>query len=71
MLNTDKIQITHEMLLLVGELDTFKGAWRGMRSIGQKPLTVLRRAAGMESVSASVRMAGGYWRMGGWSGCWS
>jgi Fic family protein len=59
MLNTDKIQISHEILLLVGELDTFKGAWKGMRGIGQKPLTELRRAAGMESVAASVRMAGG------------
>ncbi|MGD0681386.1 MAG: Fic family protein [Terracidiphilus sp.] len=59
MLNTDKIQISHEMLLLVGEIDEFKGAWRGMRSIGLKPLAALRRAAGMESVSASVRMAGG------------
>jgi Fic family protein len=59
MLNTDKIEISHEMLLLVGELDTFKGAWHRMRGIGLKPLTELRRAAGMESVSASVRMAGG------------
>jgi len=60
MLNTDKIQISHKMLVMVGEIDTFKGAWRGMRSIGHKPLTALRRAAGMESVSASVRMAGGH-----------
>ncbi|MGO9316776.1 MAG: Fic family protein [Terracidiphilus sp.] len=59
MLNTDKIQITHEMLLAVGELDAFKGAWNGLRGIGLKPLTALRRAAGMESVAASVRMAGG------------
>jgi Fic family protein len=59
MLNTDKIQITHEMLLLVGELDEFKGSWRGMCNLGQKPLNALRRAAGMESVAASVRMAGG------------
>ncbi|MGD0293464.1 MAG: Fic family protein [Terracidiphilus sp.] len=59
MLNTDKIQISHEMLLMVGELDAFKGAWIGMRSIGQKPLSALRRAAGMESIAASVRMAGG------------
>jgi len=59
MLNTDKIQITHEMLLLVGELDTYKGSWFWMRGIGHKTRTALRRAAGMESVSASVRMAGG------------
>src|ERR1035441_1221613 len=59
MLNTEKIQISHEMLLLVGELDEFKGAWRGMRDIGQKRLGALKRTAGMESVSASVRMAGG------------
>src|ERR1035437_3757575 len=59
MLNTDKIQISTEMLLLVGELDEFKGAWSGMRSLGQQRLSALRRAAGMESVAASVRMAGG------------
>jgi len=53
MLNTDKIQISHEMLLLVGELDTFKGAWKGMRGIGQTRLGALKRAAGMESVAAS------------------
>jgi Fic family protein len=59
MLNTDKIEISHEMLLAVGELDAFKGAWSGMRGIGVKPLSALRRAAGMESIGASVRMAGG------------
>ena len=47
------------MLLLVGEIDTFKGAWKGMRVIGQTRLGALKGAAGMESVAASVRMAGG------------
>jgi Fic family protein len=58
MLNTDKILISHEMLLIVGELDEFKGAWRGLRNLGLKPMGALKRAAGMESVSTSVRMAG-------------
>jgi Fic family protein len=59
MLNTDKIQISTEMLLVVGEIDQFKGAWAGVRGIGQQRMSALRRAAGMESVAASVRMAGG------------
>lgn len=59
MLNTDKIQITPEMLLLAGEIDTFKGAWKGLSNIGEARMNALRRAAGMESVAASVRMAGG------------
>jgi Fic family protein len=59
MLNTDKILITQEMLQLVGEIDTFKGAWKGLRNIGEKRLAKLRGSAGMESVAASVRMAGG------------
>jgi Fic family protein len=58
MLNTDKILISHEMLLIVGELDEFKGAWSGMRNLGLKPMGALKKAAGMESVSTSVRMAG-------------
>lgn len=44
MLNTDTIRITPELLLLIAEIDEFKGAWRSLGALAPERLTALRLA---------------------------
>src|SRR5277367_6174924 len=58
MLNTDTINVTHEILALLSEIDEFKGAWRALRTIAPERLNALRRVATIESIGSSTRIEG-------------
>lgn len=58
MLKTDTIQITPELLVLLTEIDEFKGAWRALGSLAPERLRALRRVATIESIGSSTRIEG-------------
>ena len=58
MINTDTIQITHELQALFSELDEFKGAWRALSTIAPERLKALRHVATVESIGSSTRIEG-------------
>jgi Fic family protein len=58
MLNIDTIQITPELLVLLTEIDEFKGAWRSLGSLAPERLRSLRRVATIESIGSSTRIEG-------------
>ena len=47
-----------EILLLIAEIDEFKGAWRAIGRIAPKRLSRLRRVATIESIGSSTRIEG-------------
>ena len=55
---TDHIQITPELLILLSEIDEFKGAWRALGTLAPERLTALRRVATIESIGSSTRIEG-------------
>ena len=59
MLNTDTIQITPEILVLIAEIDEFKGAWRALGTLAPERLKALRHVATVESIGSSTRIEGG------------
>ena len=58
MLNTDTIQITPEILVLIAEIDEFKGAWRALGTLAPERLKALRHVATVESIGSSTRIEG-------------
>jgi len=58
MLNTSTIYITPKMLVLVSEIDEFKGAWRALGTLAPERLSALRRVATIESIGSSTRIEG-------------
>ena len=52
------LQITPDILSLVGEIDEFKGAWRAIGRIAPERLSSLRRVATIESIGSSTRIEG-------------
>jgi len=52
------LTITPDLLLLIGEIDEFKGAWKALRNLAPDRLATLRRVATVESVGASTRIEG-------------
>ncbi len=58
MIETDSIKISHEMMVLISELDEFKGAWRALGKIAPERLNQLRKVATIESVGSSTRIEG-------------
>src|SRR6266705_2500523 len=58
MLNTSTIQITPEVLILIAEIDEFKGAWRALGRLAPERLSALRRVATIESIGSSTRIEG-------------
>jgi len=57
-LNINALTITPEILLLIAELDEFKGAWRTLGSLAPERLSALRRVASIESIGSSTRIEG-------------
>jgi len=55
---TESIQITHELLALLSEIDEFKGAWRLLGTLAPERLNALRRVATIESIGSSTRIEG-------------
>ena len=58
MLNSDSIQITHEILALICEVDGFKGEWRVLGTLAPRRLQALERVATIESIGSSTRIEG-------------
>jgi Fic family protein len=58
MFNTDTILVTQELLVLVSEIDEFKGAWRALGAIAPDRLNALRRVATIDSIGSSTRIEG-------------
>lgn len=52
------ITITPEILLLISEIDEFKGRWKVIETLAPEKLTSLRRIATIESVGSSTRIEG-------------
>jgi len=57
-MNTDTIQITPELLILLTEVDEFKGAWRALGTLAPERLNALRHVATIESIGSSTRIEG-------------
>ncbi len=55
---TAKITITPEMLLLISEIDEFKGAWQLLGRLTPERLQALRNVATIESIGSSTRIEG-------------
>jgi Fic family protein len=58
MINSDAIEITPEILLLIAEIDEFKGAWRALGTLAPERLKALRHVATIESIGSSTRIEG-------------
>jgi len=58
MIHSKHISITPELLLLISELDEFKGAWRALSTLAPERLDALRRVATIESIGSSTRIEG-------------
>ena len=58
MLNTDSLHITPELLVLIAEIDEFKGAWHLLGTIAPERLKALRHVATIESIGSSTRIEG-------------
>jgi Fic family protein len=54
----DTLEITPEILILVSEIDEFKGAWRALGTLAPERLSALRRVATIESIGSSTRIEG-------------
>jgi Fic family protein len=52
------IAITQEILLLISELDEFKGTWKALNTLAPDRLAALRKIATIESVGSSTRIEG-------------
>ena len=58
MINTASITITLDLLVLIAEVDEFKGAWRALGTLAPERLSALRRVATIESIGSSTRIEG-------------
>jgi Fic family protein len=58
MIETSTLRITPEILILIAELDEFKGSWRTITSLAPDRLLALRRVATIESIGSSTRIEG-------------
>lgn len=58
MLNTQDLEITAEMLMLISEIDEFKGAWQALSTLAPERLATLKRIATIESIGSSTRIEG-------------
>ncbi|WP_019499508.1 Fic family protein [Pseudanabaena sp. PCC 6802] len=52
------IAITQEILLLISELDEFKGTWKALNTLAPDRLAALRKIATIESIGSSTRIEG-------------
>jgi len=58
MIRANTLQITHEILNLIAELDEFKGAWQALGTLTPERLSALKRVATIESIGSSTRIEG-------------
>jgi Fic family protein len=58
MINCENIKITHEILAVVSELDSFKASWKLFEKLSPEKLSALKRVATIESIGSSTRIEG-------------
>lgn len=58
LMKTGALQISPEMLRLIGEIDEFKGSWRTLSTLAPERLAILKRVATIESIGSSTRIEG-------------
>jgi Fic family protein len=58
MIPTQTLEITPEILLLIAEIDEFKGAWRALGNLAPDKLLQLQKVATIESIGSSTRIEG-------------
>src|SRR5665647_535495 len=58
MIQSNTLQITPEILILIAKIDEFKGAWRALGTLAPDRLSALRRVATIESIGSSTRIEG-------------
>ena len=58
MVNISTLQITPEILLLISEIDEFKGAWKALGNLAPEQLVQLKKVATIESIGSSTRIEG-------------
>jgi Fic family protein len=58
MITADTLNITHEFLGLIADIDEFKGAWKALGSLAPERLCALRWVATIESIGSSTRIEG-------------
>jgi hypothetical protein len=52
------LEVSHEALNLIAEVDEFKGKWEVVRAISPERLRALRHVATIESIGSSTRIEG-------------
>ncbi|HEY7543540.1 MAG TPA: Fic family protein [Blastocatellia bacterium] len=52
------LQVSHEMLRLIAEIDEFKGRWEVLKTLSPERLRALRHVATIESIGSSTRIEG-------------
>lgn len=57
-MNIATLKVTNAILLLISELDEFKGAWQAIGRIAPERLANLRHVATIESIGSSTRIEG-------------
>ena len=57
-MKTDSLQIPQELLILLSEIDEFKGAWRALGTLAPERLLALRHVSTIESIGSSTRIEG-------------
>src|SRR3989338_6656423 len=58
MFSVNQVSITPEILMLISELDHFKGVWKLLGNSEPERLTALRKVATIESIGSSTRIEG-------------
>ncbi|MBX2891482.1 MAG: Fic family protein [Saprospiraceae bacterium] len=58
MTQAQNLEITPEILLLISEIDEFKGAWRALGNLAPDKLLHLQKVATIESIGSSTRIEG-------------
>ncbi len=54
----ESLNITPEILMLIAEVDEFKGAWRALGVLAPEQLSGLKKVATIESIGSSTRIEG-------------
>lgn len=57
-MKVESLKITPEILMLIAEIDEFKGAWRALGQLAPEQLYSLKRVATIESIGSSTRIEG-------------
>jgi len=58
MIRSDTVRITPAMLVLIADVEEFKGSWKTFGTLAPERLSTLRRVATIESVGSSTRIEG-------------